>query len=297
MPVPPARPRSLPALQYPPPRPSTLPLLLKRMSYLLSFILGAGAITSLFWSTFLLPLLHSSFSARKALVDQQSDRISKVLTTLRSIRSQSMYPQPSTQSVEVSTSTSHTGSSPGGSVKSYSGKDKQVAVALHKSGIEEIPSSAASSSSSHRDESKHLIHERTPQKAEVDNEQEKRIYTPLLPIDRITTLTASLRSLSEAIDGNSITRQSLLSTLESYTALLHREMYLRNNSAFGARGINLNTLGQNLAQYSSHGSNGGEEERAVGSIQAKPEEWDMVRKEVRAIKGMLLGRRNFTQTR
>jgi hypothetical protein len=58
----------------------------------------------------------------------------------------------------------------------------------------------------------------------------------------------------------------------------------------------MNTLSANLAKAGGKSSWGafdqsaGEGEENVG---VKGEEWDAVRKEVRAIKGMLLSRRNF----
>lgn len=58
----------------------------------------------------------------------------------------------------------------------------------------------------------------------------------------------------------------------------------------------MNTLSANLAKaggkssWGAYDQSNGEEE---GSVGVKGEEWDAVRKEVRAIKGMLLSRRNF----
>ena len=96
----------------------------------------------------------------------------------------------------------------------------------------------------------------------------------------LSGLSDSLKSLSVALGATSTTRTSLTSTLESYTSHLHREIYLRptssTNSNFGTGA---------LGTFNRDSRNGSDEGRT--------EEWDSVRKEVRAIKGMLLGRRNF----
>ena len=132
--------------------------------------------------------------------------------------------------------------------------DTSAVEASEKSMLEEIPSSRSSSSDSSR--------------ASGDGR-----------LPDLTHLTSSLRSLHVALTSTSTTRTSLLSTLESYTSHLHREIYLRGPSSNNGH-VGLGTLGANLRSESGEGAGRGEE-------------WDKVRKEVRAIKGMLLGRRNF----
>jgi hypothetical protein len=122
----------------------------------------------------------------------------------------------------------------------------------------------------------------------------------LLPLTPVSTLSTALADLLTAFTSTSTTRTSLLSTLESYTSYLHRQLYLRSQpQSFGGR-YGLNTLSANLAK-----AGGGKSPAAWGYDQSegndtgleaagvKSEEWDAVRKEVRAIKGMLLSRRNF----
>jgi len=118
----------------------------------------------------------------------------------------------------------------------------------------------------------------------------------ILPLDTVSSLSTSLANLVTAFTSTSTTRTSLLSTLESYTSHLHRQLYLRSGSSFGGGGggmkYGMNTLSANLAKAGGKGYGAFEtdSEEAVG---VKGEEWDAVRKEVRAIKGMLLSRRNF----
>ena len=130
-----------------------------------------------------------------------------------------------------------------------------------------------------------------------DSGSSSEIHESLIPLNSISSLSISLQNLTTAFTSTSTTRTSLLSTLESYTSYLHRQLYLRSqpSSGMGMR-YGMNTLSANLAKAGGKSSWGafdqsnGEEE---GSVGVKGEEWDAVRKEVRAIKGMLLSRRNF----
>ena len=225
---------------------------LKRLSYILSILLGSSAIIGLFWSTFILPLLHSTFSARQVILEQQVPRFGKLLDGLKSLRTSSIYP-PQPSAID-------------GLEKGEDGKE--LIKSEHQSGIEEIRSNASSSSKRHTEEE--------------GGKFEVKHHNPL-PLDPLSNLTTSLKELSGAISSTSTTRTSLLSTLETYTSHLHREVYLRTDSK-SPFSVGLGSLSQNLA------ATGG----GYGSV-AKDTEWDEVRKEVRAIKGLLLGRRNFVQ--
>lgn len=145
-------------------------------------------------------------------------------------------------------------------------------------------------------------------------ESEPEVPTPLIPVQPLAALTASLRELTSSLDSTSTTRTSLLSTLESYTSHLHREVFLRSdrfaNSGGFSGGYSMSTLSANLAKAggkagrragaSSRGGgdddDNGDSKRGQGGLSqtgVKSEEWDAVRKEVRGIKGILLNRRNF----
>jgi hypothetical protein len=136
----------------------------------------------------------------------------------------------------------------------------------------------------------------------------------LIPITKISSLSTSLSNLLSAFNSTSTTRTSLLSTVESYSSYLHRQVYRRSQpfSTASSAGINksgysLGTLSANLAKAGGSTSSnqrrpfdiygqledGDDQEVRLEDMGVKSEEWDAVRKEVRAIKGMLLSRRNF----
>ena len=147
--------------------------------------------------------------------------------------------------------------------------------------VDELPSSRSSISSSTHFSSQ-------------DKELSSQTMITLNTTTELSKLKESLKSLSSSLTSTSTTRTSLLSTLESYTSQLHREIYLRSGYASATTGaggsgmpVGLNTLGQHLKSESNSGVGFG----TLG--EGRSEEWDSVRKEVRAIKGLLLGRRNF----
>lgn len=107
-----------------------------------------------------------------------------------------------------------------------------------------------------------------------------------------------MRDLAAGLDATATTRTSLLSVLEGYTSGLHRELYLSRptNTPWAVPGSNnrvgLSTLSANLAK--AGGAVDADNASPLGLPPARSEEWDAVRREVRAIKGLLLNRRNFT---
>ncbi|CAD6571194.1 MAG: hypothetical protein TREMPRED_000196 [Tremellales sp. Tagirdzhanova-0007] len=211
-------------------RTSSIPHFLLRLSYILSIVLGTSALLAGAWTTFLLPLLHASFSARHAIVSQQVERYQNLLDRLKGLPSHRLY------------------------------RDSRVERQLENE--------------------KDDKGEPESENMDLENQLSSR-PTSTLPIKSdLSGLGDSLKSLSAALGATSTTRTSLTSTLESYTSHLHREIYLRptsstnNNFGMGALGT--------MNRDPGHGSD-------VGRM----EEWDSVRKEVRVIKGMLLGRRNF----
>ena len=103
---------------------------------------------------------------------------------------------------------------------------------------------------------------------------------PLLSLKDLSALSSSLTDLSSALDSTSTTRTSLLSTLEMYTSQLQRDIFLRSSRPNPS--VGLNTLSQNL-----------DRERGYSADEGRSKEWREARKEIRAMKGILLGRRNF----
>lgn len=134
---------------------------------------------------------------------------------------------------------------------------------------------------------------------QADDDKESRAMDGLLPISPFSTLSTSLSNLVSALMSTSTTRTSLLSTLESYTSTLHRQVYIRsqplaNRYGLGTLSANLARAGGGQAKAWPYDRNGDEEkDQDIGEMGVKGEEWDAVRKEVRTIKGMLLSRRNF----
>ncbi|KAL1412127.1 hypothetical protein Q8F55_003128 [Vanrija albida] len=251
--------------------PSSLPALLRRLAYLVGIVLGGGALVAGLWSTFLLPLLHATYSARTALSIPQKERWRSLLEGLGRIRALGIYrrareaeAEPTPQGNELALVRTRSSRS------DASAKDKEKAAP---------PSVTA---------------------VTVTSEDEDTRPPPSLHADP-SALSASLRDLAASLDATNTTRTSLISTLESYTSGLHRELFVARGlanstwgggSAYGSTGrVGLGTLSANLAQASGSGKPEGES--VLGLPAAKSQEWDSVRREVRAIKGLLLNRRNF----
>ncbi|WVF73130.1 hypothetical protein IAT40_007949 [Kwoniella sp. CBS 6097] len=262
---------------------------LRRLAFVLSVVLGVSASIAGIWSYFILPLLHSSFSARKAILDQQVPRYQKLLEGLRGLRSNKLYgplrverPSPSDESE-----------------KEQKVDDRKRSTIRREASLKEITSSASISMSSSSSQNHHDTNADANADTDADITQ-PTLHEPLVPLSSLQNLSTNLNSLTSALDNTSTTRTSLISTLESYTSHLHREMFVsrapglnhgfRGGSGFGGYSIG-GTLGANLSRAS--GSAGAGEE---GGIRAgNGEEWDSVRKEIRAIKGLLLNRRAFAQ--
>jgi hypothetical protein len=211
------------------------------------------------WSAFILPLLHASFSARRALVDQQKDRWTGLVKGLKEVRARTIYPA-ATEDDNIP-------------VKEVDEEGQILALENTGEGARLIEAD------SNADEE------------QLPNSKIERI----LPLEPVASLTTALANLVTAFTSTSTTRTSLLSTLESYTSHLHRQLYLRsgtNSSSFGMR-YGMNNLSANLAKAGGGKGWGAFEQDGDETVGVKGEEWDAVRKEVRAIKGMLLSRRNF----
>ena len=212
-PVIPTRPHSRPTI----PSPTSIPAFLRRLAFVLSLLVGASSLAAMFFSTFLLPLLHSSYAARHAIVEGQLPHFQTLVDRLRGLRANQLYPlpiMPPSNTPEVPT------------------PEEQRVL------FEEVPSSMASRSTSPAPPS-----------------------LPVSPLssEAVTTLRSALVDLSTAMDATATTRTSLLSTLEGYTSHLHRELYVPRDRDTNGPG----------------------------------EEWNAIRKEVRAMKGVLLNRRNL----
>lgn len=118
--------------------------------------------------------------------------------------------------------------------------------------------------------------------ASTGSRTDSGMSTAIFPSLGLRALSQSIHNLTAMLDATSTTRISLISTLESYTSHVHRQLFLAKppgytNDRFA---VGLGTLSENLKKEGEH--------------EKKGEEWDAVRKEVRAVKGLLLNRRAFT---
>jgi hypothetical protein len=112
---------------------------------------------------------------------------------------------------------------------------------------------------------------------------------PLSLISGLLDLPNNLGTLSAQMESTTTTRTSLISTVSSYTSWLHTQMFMMtraggNNSAYYG-GVGLKTLGESLEKEGVKS-----EEKTAAVIGGKSPVWDELRKEIRAIKGMLLSR-------
>ncbi|WRT70406.1 uncharacterized protein IL334_007404 [Kwoniella shivajii] len=262
-------------------------MFIRRITYVLSMFLGISATLSALCSVFLLPLLHSSFSARKAIVDQQLTRVNSLVNGLKKLRGSKLYPNSNSDSLPTK---SHSGSEESdygedsnnnnnrADQKSSlsSSRKEEISTKESQASLKEITSSSSSSSTS----------------SQTDHHEHPEVPLPfqsISPILSLQTLSAGLKSLSSALDSTSTTRTSLISTLESYTSSIHRQLFVsRPAGGFGGYSVGMGSLSQHLGKN-------GESNGVDGLGGVKGEEWDSVRKEVRAIKGVLLNRRQFAQ--
>jgi len=203
------------------------------------------------------------------VVEQQVDRVKGLVERLKELRGNRLYPIPrfnENESNEDGLQLKGKGKGIGkGKEKEKQPEDMDEKQPL----LEELPSSSSTPS-------------RRPSNPTVTTSNS------LLPIPDLTHLSTSLKSLTAALSSTSTTRTSLLTSLESYTSHLHREIYLHSStSSSSGLPVGLGTLGANLREA---GTGTG---TATGTGGEGKNEWDEVRKEVRAMKGMLLGRRSF----
>lgn len=269
------------------PRPlSTLPQQLRKLAYIVSIVMGGSAILAGVWSAFLLPLLHATCSARNAIASAQKDRWATIREKLAAIRSLGIFPLPLTR--EEAEERAHV----------IARIEREKAEKAEKAADDEkLALQRTRSPDSPRSASISLSH---------TDDIPPSVKPPPLPMRADTAdLTAALRDLAANLDATATTRTSLVSTLEGYTSGLHRELFLARGSgpstpwgpvpgATTGR-VGLGTLSANLANAGGKVSSGSPGEASpLGIPPARSEEWDNVRREVRAIKGLVLNRRNFS---
>ncbi|WVW85954.1 hypothetical protein I302_107992 [Kwoniella bestiolae CBS 10118] len=233
---------------------------MRQLTFILSLIFGLSSAIAGVWSVFILPLLHSSFSARKALVSQQSERVRKLLEGVRRLRALGLYPK---RNLEAPAQTE-------------GDDDEKQVLKKEEASLKEISSSIDS-----------LLSQNIPSHPPS---QSSDGTVELIPTTPLTALSSKLKVLSSSMDATSTTRTSVISTLEGYTSSIHHQLFLARSSTGGmsSYGVNMNSLSNHL-----NGNTG----KQTGMGLGLGEEWDNTRKEIRAIKGMLLNRRQFSGTK
>lgn len=273
-------------------RASSLPQQLKRLAYVVSLVLGGGAVIAGLWSVFLLPLLHATYSARNALALPQSERWGQLVEKLKGIRELAIFP---VRSEDETRALVRAHKAELASQASQAGEDEEGAA-------EKKDGEGGEEKDGEKDERKMLTApDDSPKSASIslaETAEESAAPPPTtsqLHADP-SVLGPALRELASSMEATATTRTSLLSTLEGYTSGLHRELFLSRGAggspwSKGTSSVGLGTLSANLAKA------GGNTDSPLGLPAAKSEEWDAVRREVRAIKGILLNRRNFAPAR
>lgn len=195
------------------PNSRTLVYYFRRLTQLLSIIVGASSAVAALWSLLLLPLLHASFSARKSLVEGQIQPIAALLEGVVGLRAKLLH----FSSLQ--------------SDKDVEGECVEADLPT-VTPIKEIESYAASTSS------------------RTDSDMSNAIF----PFLGLRTLSQSIHNLTAMLDATSTTRISLISTLESYTSHIHRQLFLSKpprytNDRFA---VGLGTLSENLQKEGEH---------------------------------------------
>ncbi|KAJ9092533.1 hypothetical protein QFC21_006764 [Naganishia friedmannii] len=263
---------------------------LKTLSYVVGITLGVGSIFAGVWSKFLLPLLYSTFSARKAVTEQQFFAMKTIVHKLKAIRSnKKIYRHrvpatPDTLRTEtdsVSLTTTADQKVEREDAASYSSlKGAKLADSLL---IEEV-----SDDNSHSDSQ--LVPYKNGSPSALSSTLSFLTTTDSRQPSKITKLPELLDDLELCMDATSTTRTSLLSTVSAFTSQLNSQAFQfatrsRGMGAYGSS-VGLDTLSQNLGKA---GAKAGE-----GSVDLKVESEqvsvDDIKKEIRGLKGLLLSR-------
>ncbi|WWC64389.1 uncharacterized protein I303_106999 [Kwoniella dejecticola CBS 10117] len=292
--------------------PSKTIIFIKRITYLLSIFLGMSATFAGIWSIFVLPLLHSTFSARKALVSQQTDRMGDILERLRRLRAIGMYGQPRSMEPDQKYGNGVEGMAEGKHMKE-SHEDENGSQNDDDDDDEDDDSGIRREASLKEiSESVELLHlqsdhrrrqqeQENKRRAGIDEAEAEEVEIEIVPTTSLSLLSTKLNDLSGAMESTSTTRISLISTLESYTSSIHRQLFVSRSlqGGYGGYSVGMNSLNQHL---NNRGNSSGSKSTSggVGGLVddlggVNPEEWDKTRKEIRAIKGLLLNRRQFAQ--
>ncbi|WWC71829.1 uncharacterized protein I206_105788 [Kwoniella pini CBS 10737] len=269
---------------FKPTGPSKTIIFIKRITFIISILLGISSIFAGIWSIFILPLLHSSFSARKELINQQSKRMNDILIKLKNLKKLEIYNMKKIKLIDKEKKANE---------EEEEEYKEESNFEIEEANLKEI-SESIDNLIMNTNENKMSL----KQKAKTEEEENE-----ILPLKQIKSLSIKLNKLSNLMESTSTTRISLISTLESYTSFLHNQLFLSSRfsgtgnggKGFSNYSIKLNSLSSHLGEKQRLGlEQKNEFEFNLGGI--KIEEWDNTRKEIRAIKGLLLNRRQFVKS-
>ncbi|WWC91527.1 uncharacterized protein L201_006473 [Kwoniella dendrophila CBS 6074] len=270
-------------------QPSKTIQFIKRITFIVSIFLGLSASIAGIWSIFILPLLHSTFSARNAILNQQTERVKSLVEGLSKLKKLKMYssiklPDSSNNNNNINIGTKEEKIDEKQHEHEHENEHEHEEANLKE--ISDSISSLKSNSNSDFNSSKKQI-----QTSSSNNNGEEEEEFNSIPISQLDILSSKLNLLSTAINSTSTTRTSLISTLESYTSNIHRQLFISRpqQGGFTNYSIGMNSLSNHLNQPQNNDIHN----YGLGGV--KPEQWDQTRKEIRAIKGLLLNRRQFAK--
>ncbi|KAJ9112233.1 hypothetical protein QFC22_006317 [Naganishia vaughanmartiniae] len=267
---------------------------IKTLSYVIGITLGVGSIFAGVWSKFLLPLLYSTFSARKAVTEQQLFAMKTIVHKLKAIRSNKKIYR---HRVPVTQDTLQTDA---------------VGLTLTTTAVQKVDQDDAASSSSLKggkladsllieevsDDNSHPDSQLIPHMTEPTSERLSSLSFLITPDthqpSRITRLPELLDDLELCMDATSTTRTSLLSTVSAFTSQLNSQAFQfatrsRGMGAYGSS-VGLDTLSQNLGKAGAKAGEG-----LAGSNEGEQVSVDDIKKEIRGLKGLLLSRLIFAE--
>lgn len=239
---------------------------------------------------FLLPLLYSTFSARKAITEQQLHAVQAITSKLKSIRAnKKIYRQTPTPVRDAARVVSGDSSlRPAGADQKPDQEDAGSHSSLKEGGklaesllIEELTEDDSPAN-------RQLV----PHAKQSTDERPVALSFLVTPDtkhpSKMTILAEKLDELELCMDATSTTRTSLLSTVSAFTSQLNSQAFqfaTRTRGGYGSS-VGLSSLDQNLAKAGAKvdgpGAGGKEEEGAVSV--------EDIKKEIRGLKGLLLSR-------
>ncbi|GHJ88555.1 hypothetical protein NliqN6_4957 [Naganishia liquefaciens] len=250
----------------------------RTLSFIVGITLGFGAIFAGVWSKFLLPLLYSSFSARKAVTEQQLHAFRTIVTKLRRIRSNERIYGPIALIANQS----------------------DIGAEIHVRSDVDRSDTASQSSLPVAKLSDSLLIEEVPEdsshqlaRSGTSPTTDSNLSFLVTPTDDspspFTHLSESLTTLTLCMDATSTTRTSLLSTASSFTAQLNTQAFQFATRRPGAGG-RMSGLDAGLVKAGADPNAVNPEKQGEEGGTVTVED---VKREIRGLKGLLLSRREF----